>query len=50
LDGRFDVNVITIERTKNVEYDISNKMLDYSSDTIKQLMDDGRNDALRIIR
>lgn len=50
LNGRFDVNVITIERTNNVEFDISNKMLDYSSDTIKQLMDDGRDDALRIIR
>jgi NTE family protein len=50
LNGRFDINVITIERTNNVYYDISNKMFDYSSDTIKQLMDDGRDDALKIIR
>ena len=50
LNGRFDINVITIERINNVFYDISNKMFDYSSDTIKQLMDDGRDDALKIIR
>ncbi|MDQ6669118.1 MAG: hypothetical protein M3Y53_12970 [Thermoproteota archaeon] len=41
IDGRFDINVIRIERAKHVEYDISNKMLDYSTKTIQQLIQDG---------
>ena len=47
VDGRFDVNVIRIERTTNIELDISNKMLDYSTDTIEQLIQDGYEDAVR---
>jgi NTE family protein len=45
INGVFDVNVIRIERTKNTEYDISNKMLDYSRQTILQLIQDGYEDA-----
>jgi ribosome maturation protein Sdo1 len=47
IDGRFDVNVIRIERTTNIELDISNKMLDYSTDTIQQLIQDGYDDAIK---
>ena len=47
VDGRFDVNVIRIERTTNIELDISNKMLDYSTDTIEQLIQDGYEDAVK---
>ena len=46
MNGRFDVNVIRIERKQNVELDISNKMLDYSADTIRQLMQDGYDDTM----
>ena len=46
INGRFDVNVIRIEREQNVELDISNKMLDYSADTIRQLMQDGYDDTM----
>jgi NTE family protein len=46
IDGRFEVNVKRIERTRGVENDISNKMLDYSKDTVYQLIDDGYNDTL----
>jgi uncharacterized protein YeeX (DUF496 family) len=35
-----------IERKQNVELDISNKMLDYSADTILQLMQDGYEDTI----
>jgi NTE family protein len=48
INGRFDVNVIRIERTRNIELDISNKILDYSSDTIQQLIEDGYEDAKRL--
>ena len=47
INGRFDVNVNRIERTRNIELDISNKMLDYSTDTIKQLIQDGYDDAIK---
>ena len=45
INGRFDVNVKRIERKKNVELDIWSKMLDYSTDTILQLMQDGYDDT-----
>ena len=50
INGRFDINVIRIERTKNVEYDILNKMLDYSTLTIQQLIQDGYDDAIEQIK
>ncbi|MGA9845656.1 MAG: hypothetical protein WBQ25_25430 [Nitrososphaeraceae archaeon] len=37
LKGRFDINVTRIQRTDNADNDISNKLFDYSTDTIKQL-------------
>jgi hypothetical protein len=43
------MNVTRIDRTDNVN-DISNKLLDYSTDTLKQLRQDGYNDALKKIR
>jgi NTE family protein len=46
INGRFDINVRRIERKQNVELDISNKMLDYSADTILQLMQDGYEDTI----
>ena len=46
INERFDVNVIRIERKQNVELDINNKMLDYSADTIQQLMQDGYDDTM----
>jgi len=45
INGRFDVNVKRIERKQNVELDISSKMLDYSTDTIRQLIQDGYDDS-----
>jgi hypothetical protein len=45
INGRFDVNVKRIDRKQNVELDISSKMLDYSTDTIRQLMQDGYDDT-----
>ncbi len=50
INGRFDINVIRIERTKNVEYDIWNKMLDYSTQTIQQLIQDGYDDAMEQLK
>jgi len=50
INGRFDINVIRIERTKNVEYDIWNKMLDYSTQTIQQLIQDGYDDAIEQLK
>ena len=48
IKGRFEVNVIRIERTSNIDNDISNKLLDYSADTIKQLTRDGFVDAMNV--
>jgi NTE family protein len=45
IQGRFDVNVKRIERKQNIELDIYSKMLDYSTDTIQQLMQDGYDDT-----
>jgi hypothetical protein len=45
INGRFDVNVKRIERKQNVDLDISSKMLDYSTDTIRQLIQDGYDDT-----
>ena len=48
IKGRFDVKVIRIDR-KNTINDISNKLLDYSADTIKQLQDEGYRDTLKTL-
>jgi predicted acylesterase/phospholipase RssA len=45
INGRFDVDVHRIEREQNVELDINNKMLDYSIETIQQLIKDGYDDT-----
>jgi NTE family protein len=50
VKGRFDINVKRIERISNIDNDISNKLFDYSADTINQLIKDGYNDALREIK
>jgi NTE family protein len=50
IKGRFEVNVIRIERTSNIDNDISNKLLDYSADTIKQLTRDGFVDAMNVLK
>jgi NTE family protein len=49
IQGRFNINVKRIERTRNVDYDISNKLFDYSRDTIKQLREDGYYDAEKLL-
>ena len=49
IKGRFEINVIRIERTSNIDNDISNKLFDYSADTIKQLTRDGFEDAMKIL-
>jgi hypothetical protein len=49
IKGRFEINVIRIERTSNIENDISNKLFDYSTDTIKQLTKDGFEDVMMIL-
>ena len=49
IKGRFDVKVIRIER-KNSINDISNKLLDYSVDTLKQLRDEGYKDTLEAMQ
>jgi predicted acylesterase/phospholipase RssA len=46
INGRFDIDIKRIERTRNIEYDISNKALDYSMLTIQQLIKDGYEDAI----
>ena len=38
IKGRFEINVIRIERTSNIDNDISNKLFDYSADTIKHYL------------
>ena len=50
INGRFDVNVHRIEREQNAELDIYNKMLDYSTETIQQLMQDGYDDTKKIFK
>lgn len=49
IKGRFEINVIRIERTSNIDNDISNKLFDYSADTIKQLTTDGIADAMDVL-
>jgi hypothetical protein len=46
VNGRFDINVIRIERSNDID-DISNKLFDYSTDTIDQLRAHGYNEALK---
>ena len=48
--GRFEINVKRIERISNTEHDISNKLFDYSVDTINQLIRDGYDDAIKVIK
>ena len=50
INGRFDVDVHRIERKQNVELDIYSKMLDYSTETIQQLMQDGFDDTEKIFK
>jgi hypothetical protein len=50
INGRFDVDVHRIERMQNVKLDIYSKMLDYSTETIKQLMQDGYDDTEKIFK
>jgi predicted acylesterase/phospholipase RssA len=50
INGRFDIKVTRIERTKNVGYDICNKAMDYSMQTIQQLIQDGYDDAIEQIK
>jgi predicted acylesterase/phospholipase RssA len=50
INGRFEINVKRIERTRGIENDISNKMLDYSTDTVHQLIEDGYNDTIDMFR
>ena len=49
LKGRFDINVIRIQRIDNADNDISTKLFDYSTDTIKQLRQDGYHDAQKAL-
>ena len=49
IQGRFDIDVKRIERITNVDNDISSKLFDYSTDTIKQLTRDRYEDALKEI-
>jgi hypothetical protein len=49
LKGRFDINVVRIQRTDNADNDISTKLFDYSMDTIKQLRQDGYHDAQKAL-
>jgi NTE family protein len=49
IQGRFDVNIKRIERISDIDNDISNKLFDYSADTINQLIRDGYHDALKKI-
>jgi NTE family protein len=49
VEGRFDLaEIIRIER-KNDENTISDKSFDFSSGTIKQLMNDGYEDTIDYI-
>jgi NTE family protein len=50
IKGRFDINVKRIERKSNSDNDVSTKLFDYSADTIKQLISDGYDDAIRQLR
>lgn len=49
IQGRFDIDVKRIERITNIDNDISNKLFDYSVDTVKELIRDGYEDALKVI-
>ncbi len=46
IEGRFEINVNKIERMSNINFDISNKIFDYSFDTINQLINDGYSDTM----
>jgi NTE family protein len=49
VEGRFDIaEIIRIER-KNDEHTISDKIFDFSSGTIKQLIKDGYEDTIDYI-
>jgi NTE family protein len=50
IKGRFDINVTRIERISNIDNDISNKLFDYSADTIRQLIKDGYGDAISALK
>jgi NTE family protein len=50
IKGRFDINVVRIERTDNADNDISSKLFDYSAGTIKQLIGAGYADAIKVLK
>ncbi|MBV9179488.1 MAG: patatin-like phospholipase family protein [Nitrososphaeraceae archaeon] len=50
IQGRFDINVVRIERTDNADNDISSKLFDYSARTIKQLIGAGYADAIKVLK
>lgn len=51
LIGRFDVNeILRIERIEDPETSISNKWVDLSIDTVKQLIQQGDAHALKEIK
>jgi NTE family protein len=50
VKGRFVINVKRIERVSNIDNDISSKWFDYSTDTIKQLIRDGYDDAIKMLK
>jgi NTE family protein len=44
-NGRFRIDVKRIQRTKNIDSDIFNKTLDYSTETIQSLIQDGYDEV-----
>jgi NTE family protein len=44
------MNAARIERISNIDNDISNKLFDYSADTIRQLIKDGYGDAISALK
>ena len=50
INGRFEINVKRVERKTGVENDFYNKMLDYSKDTINELIANGYNDTMNMFK
>jgi len=46
LEGRFQIDEIIRVNRENDEHTISNKIFDFSSETIKLLLEQGHNDAI----
>ena len=49
IDKRFDINNILKIQRKDDEYTISDKIFDFSSDTVSNLIKEGEKDALQAI-